>query len=486
MSILPELPQLPKDVFDSLHPSAQLAFRLLEEAVKGLSMEIVHLQERNRELENRLNKNSSNSSKPPSSDGIKRKPKSQRGRSGKKPGGQPGRKGKNLSQVNNPDKIFVHAPVNCTECQAALSTVSGVCAEKRQVFDVPQPKITVAEHQAQEKKCPCCGQLNRGVFPKDVKGPVQYGDRIQALIAYFGHQHFVPVERICQILEDIFGARVSPGTCANIDDKLYRNLEPFEVGLKLYLIASQVLHFDESGIRCEKKLHWVHVSSSQKATLYTLHAKRGQEAINDANILPRFNGFAVHDHWLPYFTYSKAIHALCNAHHLRELTFIHEEAKENWAKELKDLLIFGKREVERHTEIGVLPQEILHSIERAYNQIIDRGLQYHALLPPLPIGKRGRRKQRPGKNLLDRLQEKKTSVLWFLRRFAVPFTNNQGEQDIRMVKLKQKISGCFRTKAGGEVFCRVRSYLSTARKQTWNIWDALAEAIKGSPYLLST
>lgn len=482
MSVLPELP---KEIFDSLPQSAQLTIRLLQEAVKSLSIEISRLQEKNRELENRLNKNSSNSSKPPSSDGLNRKPKSQRGRSGKKPGGQTGHTGKNLSQVSNPDKVFVHAPVTCSGCQTALGTIAGVCAEKRQVFDVPQPRVEIVEHQAEEKKCPCCGVLNRGVFPEDVRGPVQYGERVQALIAYFGHQHFVPVDRVCQILEDIFGVCVSPGTCSNVDQKLYRNLEPFEVSLKLYLIASQVLHFDESGIRCEKKLSWVHVSSSLMATCYTLHAKRGQEAMDAAGILRQFNGFAVHDHWSPYFTYSKAIHALCNAHHLRELTFIHEEAKESWAKELKDLLIFGKSEVERYAEAGALPREILYSIEDAYDQIVKRGLGHHALLPPLPAGNRGRRKQRPGKNLLDRLQEKKASVLWFLRYFAVPFTNNQGEQDIRMIKLKQKISGCFRTKAGGEIFCRIRSYLSTARKQTWNVWDALAEAIKGSPYLLT-
>jgi transposase len=482
MSVLPELP---KEVFDSLPQSVQLTIRLLQEAIKSLSIEILRLQEKNRELENRLNKNSSNSSKPPSSDGLNRKPKSQRGRSGKKPGGQTGHTGKNLSQVSNPNKVFVHSPVTCSGCQTALGTVAGICTEKRQVFDVPQPRIEVVEHQAEEKKCPCCGVLNRGIFPEDVRGPVQYGERVQALIAYFGHQHFVPVDRVCQILEDIFGVCVSPGTCSNVDQKLYRNLEPFEVSLKLYLIASQVLHFDESGIRCEKKLAWVHVSSSRMATLYILHAKRGQEAMDAARILPQFNGFAVHDHWSPYFTYSKAIHALCNAHHLRELTFIHEEAKESWAKELKDLLIFGQSEVERYAEAGALPMEIMYSIEGAYDQIVNRGLEYHSLLPPLPVGNRGRRKQRPGKNLLDRLQEKKATVLWFLRNFAVPFTNNQGEQDIRMIKLKQKISGCFRTKVGGEMFCRIRSYLSTARKQTWNVWDAMAEAIKGSPYLLT-
>jgi transposase len=222
------------------------------------------------------------------------------------------------------------------------------------------------------------------------------------------------------------------------------------------------------------------------ATFYTLHRKRGQEAMDATGILPKFNGFAVHDHWFPYFSYNQAIHVLCNAHHLRELTFVHEEEKEDWAKEMKDLLIFGKKEAEKYAEVGVLPKTVLRHIEKTYDQILQRGLDYHAKLTPLPAGCRGKSKQRNGKNLLDRLKDKRTSVLWFVYHFAVPFTNNQGEQDIRMVKLKQKISGCFRTEVGGNIFCRIRSYLSTARKQAWNIWDALTEALTGAPRLLLT
>lgn len=478
------IPQLPKEIFDSLDPVVQLYIRHLEETVRMQSVRIEQLEERVKELENRLNKNSSNSSKPPSSDGLKRKPKSQRESSGKKRGGQAGHAGKNRPQVESPDKIIVHVPANCMGCKASLDAIAGSCLEKRQVFDLPQPNVEVTEHRVEGKQCPCCGYLNRGIFPDDVKGPTQYGERVQALIAYFAHQHFIPVDRVCQIFEDLFGINISAGTCANIDGKLFQNLETFEAGLKLYLIAARVLHFDESGIRCEKKLRWVHVTSSQVATLYVLHSKRGQEAIDSIGILPQFNGFAVHDHWFPYFSYSQAIHVLCNAHHLRELSFVHEEEKEEWAKQMKDLLIFGKKEVEKHIEEGMLPKTILCQIEKSYDQIISEGLQYHALLPPLPCGKRGRNKQRSGKNFLDRLQEKRTCVLWFLRHFSVPFTNNLGEQDIRMVKLKQKISGCFRTETGGKIFCRIRSYLSTARKQGWNIWDALTDALKGSARLL--
>jgi transposase len=221
------------------------------------------------------------------------------------------------------------------------------------------------------------------------------------------------------------------------------------------------------------------------ATLYTIHSKRGQEAMNEAGILPKFEGNAIHDHWFPYFAYAQLVHGLCNAHHLRELTFIHEEEGELWAKSMKDLLILTKQEVERYQERGSLPQAVLLTIEYAYEQIVASGFEYHSKLPLLPKGKRGRQKQRDGQNLLDRLNEKRDYVLRFMYDFSVPFTNNQGEQDIRMVKLKQKISGCFRTSRGGRIFCRIRSYISTARKQGWNIWDSLADAIRGSPRLLA-
>ena len=254
--------------------------------------------------------------------------------------------------------------------------------------------------------------------------------------------------------------------------------------IKAHLLAAHVLHFDETGMRCEKKLHWVHVASSQAATFYTMHAKRGQEAMDAANILPKYQGTAVHDHWFPYFAYAQMKHGLCNAHHLRELVFVHEQEKEAWAQQMYDFLILANKEVDKHAELGSLPPEMELQIEQDYQQILTEGFAYHASLPSLPTGKRGKTKQRDGKNLLDRLNEKRDCVLRFVQDFSVLFTNNQGEQDIRMVKLRQKIGGCFRVFRGGEIFCRIRSYISTARKQGWNIWDALADATRGSPRLL--
>lgn len=472
------IPVLSGETFEALPESIRFYIRYLESRVQQLETRV-------HELEARLSKDSSNSSKPPSSDGLKRKPKSLRGLSDKKPGGQQGHVGKGLAKVNNPDIVVTHTPASCNGCGSNLNDVQGSCAEQRQVFDIPQPKIHVTEHRVEEKKCPCCGEITRASFPENIKGPVQYGDRVRALIAYFSHEHFIPVDRVCEIFKDIFGVALSPGTCANVDERLFANLEVFEASLKAHLLATRVLHFDETGMRCEKKLHWIHVASSQIATFYTIHTKRGQEAMDDADVLPQFQGIAIHDHWFPYFAYKQLKHGLCNAHHLRELTFVHEQEGEEWAKRMIDLLIETKQEVEKHALQGALSPETLLQLDQSYQQILTDGLAYHASLPALPKGKRGKQKQRDGKNLLDRLNEKRGYVLLFARDFSVPFTNNQGEQDIRMVKLKQKIAGCFRAFRGGQVFCRIRSYISTGRKQGWNILDALADAIRGSPRLLT-
>lgn len=480
-------PTLPESIIRELPDPVIAYIRFLEDHIAQQNAQIAQLTARVHDLETQLAKNSSNSGKPPSSDGLKKplKTKSQRIRSGKRPGAQDGHQGKTLQQVDNPDITILHSPEACQGCGHSLSHIGGNLLETRQAFDIPEPKIEVTEHQVEAKTCPCCGKISKAVFPQNVRAPVQYGERVQALAAYFSHQHFLPTERLCQVFKDIFDVTLSAGTCANVDVKLFAQLEPFEANLKTHLIASQVLHFDETGMRCEKKLHWIHTAASQEATFYGMHKKRGKEATDELNILPQFKGNAVHDHWLAYFAYEEAKHGLCNAHHLRELTFVHEHEKEDWASAMKDFLLKAKEEVEDHSYIGYLTAERQKTLEREYAKIVLRGLLYHASLEPLPQSTRGKRKQRPGKNFLDRLVGKQDSVLRFIHDFSVPFTNNQAEQDIRMVKLKQKISGCFRTFTGGKVFCRIRSYISTARKQGWGIWKALADAIKGNPRLLS-
>lgn len=467
--------ELQQENLDSLPPWAKTLIQQLISQNKALEARV-------QELESQISKNSSNSGKPPSSDGLKKpqKTKSQREKSGKKPGAQNGRTGKTLEQVSQADHVFVHSPETCDSCEQPLGKVEGTCVEKRQVFDLPEPKVEVTEHRREVKTCPCCGKISKGSFPETVIAHTQYGSRIQALSAYFSHQHFLPFDRLSQMFSDVFGIEISPGTLANIDRRLYEKLDSFEKTLKAYLIASQVLHFDESGIRCEKKLHWIHVASSQAATFIGIHPKRGKDAIEAFSILPEFQGIAVHDHWRPYFSYQQVRHGLCNAHHLRELTFIHENEKEVWAKEMKDFLLKCKREREEDILSGARREVLIEE----YGGIVLRGLIYHSNLAPLPQCKRGKIKQRPGKNLLDRLADHYEAVLRFVLDPLAPFSNNQAEQDVRMVKLKQKISGCFRKSRGGKIFCRIRSYISTARKQGWKIWDSLAKAIQGHPRLL--
>jgi len=463
-----------KDI-KSLPQWAQDLIFHLQNQVKELSAKVADLTARVDYLEGKLAKNSSNSGKPPASDGLKKPPKtkSQREKSGKKVGGQKSHEGKTLKQVANPDKVTTHSPDECTKCKANLNRVEGACIEKRQVFDLPKPEHEVTEHQLIAKTCPCCQNISKGQFPENVKGPVQYGERIKALSVYFGHKHFIPFDRLSEIFEDIFGIAVSSGTCSNIEKRLHQHLEGFESALKEHLLMARELHFDETGMRSEKKLNWVHVVSSGEATFYGMHEKRGQEAIEEFNILPRYRGYAIHDHWKPYFHYGGVKHSLCNAHHLRELKFIYEEEKEPWAEKMKKMLLQAKKE----SESKDLTEERILAVKAEYAKIVMEGIVHHLKLGQL---EEGSNKKRAGHNLLNRLADHHECVLRFVTD-KTPFTNNLAEQDIRMVKLKQKISGCFRQRKRGEMFCRIRSYISTSRKQAWNVWDALAEAVAGRP-----
>lgn len=497
------IPQLPDEIFNKCPPEAQGYIRYLETRVANLEAHVGRLQghaaylidhlakqdahvkqltARIHELENRLNKNSSNSSKPPSSDGLGgKKTQSLRKPSGKKPGGQPGHQGKTLEQVSNPDQIIEHAPDTCENCQNDLTSAPVDGSEKRQVFDLPKPELEVVEHRAQTKTCSCCGHRTKAPFPEHVTAPVQYGLRIQALSAYLHNQQFVPPDRIRQFFEDIFEINISPGTCMNIDERLFEYLAPFELSLKAYLTASQILHADETGMRCEKKLYWIHSASTALATFYGIHARRGKEAIDHFDIIPNFRGWCVHDHWKPYFSYPHLQHVLCNAHHLRELKYIYEQEKEPWAQRMKEHLLHAQKLVQTAHRAPLSP-EVVEQIENSYLQILIGAFHHHKTHfqngPPA-------QKKKPGLNLLRRLLNQMDAVLAFVKH-PVPFTNNQAEQDIRMVKVRQKISGSFRSFLGAAIFCRIRSYISTARKQGWGVWDSIVEALQNRPRLLST
>lgn len=480
----PPIPLRP-EVFASLPEEAKIYIQSLEKQVVWLMTQMQGLIAKVQELEARLAKDSSNSSKPPSSDGLRKKPKtsSLRGKSGKKPGGQPGHTGRTLEQVSNPNYVEIHSPKACELCQNDLSETAAVRVETRQVFDLPQVAVEVTEHRVEIKLCPCCGHSSKGQFSENVKAPTQYGERVRALSAYFQHQHLIPFERVSQMFEDLYGISLSPGSCHNANKRLFKNLEVFETNLKAHLLACAVLNFDETGIRCEKKLHWVHVTSSATATFYGMHAKRGQEALNDLDILPKFKGVAVHDHWFPYFAYEQVQHGLCNAHHLRELKYVFEQEKGEWAQKMTTLLLKANKLTDQARNQGEqkMGLEDIEMVRQEYSRIILEGARHYQATTELEIEETAQGSQRAGFNLFKRLLRKMDVVLAFIRDLEVPFTNNQAEQDLRMLKVKQKISGCFRSFQGGVISCRIRSYISTARKQGWKILDALIDAIRGSP-----
>ena len=272
-------PTFPSELFDTLPEAVRLYIRFLESTIQQQQqVNIQQLETKVHDLELRLAKDSNNTGKPPTSGGLTRPPKSQRGKSENKAGGKKGHVGRGLIQVKNPNTTVIHTPTSCNECGTSLTETPGFVAEKRQVFDIPKPQIEVTEHYVEEKKCPCCAKLSRARFPENVRGPVQYEKSVGALPVYLAHQHFIPIDRVCQIFEDIFDITISPGTCSNLDEQIFEKLEIFERPLKTHLLAAYVLHFDETGIRCEKKLHWIHVAASQIATLYTIHPKRGEIA----------------------------------------------------------------------------------------------------------------------------------------------------------------------------------------------------------------
>lgn len=458
----------------------------LEEKIEGQDLQIQTQAKEIAKLKSQLAKNSSNSSKPPSSDGLsKPNPQSLRGKSGKNRGGQPGHKGHRLEPHPNPDAITQHLLESCAYCAHDLTDTELSGYEPRQVFDIPPIKIHVTEHQAEKKRCPRCKQTNTASFPEGVTQPTQYGVRIKALLTYMNQYQLLPYERLGELCEDVFNHHLSRGTLVNIIKSCHEKLDVFSTCLKEILKEATYLHCDESGFRVINKLHWCHVVSTKILTHYDVHAKRGKEAINAIGILGDYNGRLIHDHFKPYYQYASQ-HALCNAHHLRELKFVEEHFKQDWAKHMSALLLAIKKQVGIHRIQGEpLPQHRINTYQRCYDELLMIGIWHPDNIPKQGNSnkKQGQKKQTKAKNLIDRLRFHQHEVLAFMYDSNIPFTNNQAEQDIRMLKVKQKISGCFRSYQGAKWFARIRSYISTARKQGQNTIEVLQNAFENSPFI---
>lgn len=476
-----QLAELDKEALISLIQALQQRVRELEGTVAEQAAVI-------RSLRDQLAKNSHNSSKPPSSDGLKKsRTRSLRQKTGRRSGGQKGHKGHTLRMVERPDHIRVHKASTCPHCGTDLQSVEPCGYEKRQVFDVPPVRIEVTQHQAEIKVCSTCGERVKGDFPSNVTQPVQYGPRLKAQASYLNNYQLLPLARTCELLGDFYGHTPAEALVLDANVAVVHQTEPPLATIKQQLIAAEVAHFDESGLRVEGRLNWLHVTSTDHLTYYGVHPKRGREGMNAIGILPAFEGQAVHDHWKSYFTFHNCQHALCNAHHLRELQFVVEQYEQPWAQEMAQLLVEIKGEVDAASpdQTSLPPERIVH-FERRYDELIGQGLEANPPPAEPPPKKRGRKKQSPPKNLLDRLQQYKPQVLAFMYDFRVPFDNNLAERDVRMVKVKQKVSGGFRTRTGAETFCTIRSYISTVRKQGRNVIDAIHDALIGNPFISCT
>lgn len=438
------------------------------------------------QLENQQHKDSQNSSKPPSGDGFKKRTKSLRKKSERPSGGQKGHPGSTLEWRAQVDTVVSHGVESCESCGASLSSIEAIDYESRQVHELPTLQLQVIEHQADIKYCEQCDWLTRGQFPPHVNSPMQYGSGLKGLMVYLMDTQLLPTARTCEVLSEVLGCQVSEGTLYNARAQCFERLAPVEAQIKTSLERSAVVHFDETGLRVKRKLWWLHVASTTELTYYFVHPKRGQIAIDEMAVLPTFKGTSIHDGWQSYFLYD-CRHGLCNAHHLRELRFIVERYEQAWAAKMMTLLVEIKTAVET-TKLAAgtaLSRPQRSQFERRYQTLLDDGFEAN---PPPPIDesipkRRGRVKQSPPKNLLDRLKAHQSAVLAFMYNFQVPFDNNQAERDVRMMKLKQKISGCFRSPLGAQQFSRIRGYISTLRKQGIPVLDALKSVFWGCPVI---
>jgi len=482
LSNTPRTPAISRNEIRAVYAQGEDAVIAL---VEGLLARISVLEERVEKLENQQSKHSGNSSKPPSSDGFKPKPKSLRSKSERRSGGQEGHPGQTLEWSEEVEQVERHPVKTCTQCGTSLTSVAVAEWEVRQVRDLAPIQVIVTEHQAEVKCCPCCQTINRGEFPQDVNTIVQYGANLKGLMLYLLDYQLLPSARVQELLSDVLGCEISEGTLYTSRQRCFAELASVEVAIQQQVAQAEVLHCDETGLRVNGKLWWLHVASTDSLTFYFVHTKRGKAAMDAMGILPEYDGIIVHDGLKSYEQYD-CDHALCNAHHLRELAFITERYQQAWAEEMFILLCDLKQQVDDAKALSetALSEELMRWFVDRYQTLIVAGLAANPAPDPPPpdaVKSRGRPKQSLAKNLLDRLQHHQAQVLAFMTDFRVPFDNNQAERDLRMMKLKQKISGGFRSVEGAQMFGRIRGYISTLKKQGLNVLEALKQVFLGNP-----
>ena len=460
--------------------------------IKNLETKVSTLEARNKELEGKLKKlidekekDSHNSSKPPSTDGLKKKPKTKslRGKSNKKLGGQKGHKGKTLEMTLSPDEI-IKLELKRYHCCSKKVLKKKKQIIVRQVIGIDGKKHVI-EYQSECSTCPDCNKKSIAPFPEYCTKKIQYSPEVKALAVYLNKYQLIPLKRVSEIFLDLFNIQISEGSIVNFSALLFDKLQGFEEECKEALLNSELIHNDESGGRCEKKLHWFQVISNQFITFIAFHRKRGTKAMNDIGILPNFKGKTVHDFYPSYFQFDIE-HILCNAHLLRELVFEYEQNSQKWAGEMINLLLKIKEKVriKKEKKHNCLSQYYIQTFEKEFERILNLGFKNNPYQKK-EEGKRGRSKQTSSRNLLDRLSEYKKSYLGFMYDFSVPFDNNLAERDIRMLKVYMKVSGCFRTFSGAAYFCRIRSYISTVRKNNINTFQAINAAFINKPFSLN-
>lgn len=446
-----------------------------EKENKILRQENAALKKENSELKERLNRNSRNSNQPPSGDGYKKQPALPKENKGTK-GGQRGHKGSNLKQIEHPDNIIECKPESCS-CGHALAGEKLELAEKRQVFDLPRPRLEVTEYQLYKAICPKCGKTHKAAAPEEINGATQYGKGIRAYAVLLNVHYKLPFKKIQQLFNDLYGYPINESTVVSASAQCYERLAGSEAIIRTKIADNDVAHADETGIRVAGKLHWLHTATSALYTYLFVHEKRGKLALNsEKSILEEFKGWLIHDCWESYFKFTNVKHGICNAHILRELEGLVQNEESKWASTFKTFLL----------QVYKMPFE--ERIKR--KQIITNRYKHICCIgellepPPYKTGKgKGRYKRTKGRNLVERLIREQKSVLAFAFNKEVPFTNNLAERDIRPAKVKLKISNCFRTITGADTYARIEGFLSTARKNNKNVYSELLATFEGNNFI---